>query len=60
MGITTDIDGQTRNATTPDIGADEFNGVNPTIALAGTYYIGVAGSGPGGTDPEFAYSQSSL
>ena len=23
-GITTDIDGQTRNATTPDIGADEF------------------------------------
>ena len=54
VGITTDIDGQTRNATTPDIGADEFTGVNPTIALAGTYYIGVAGSGPGGTDPEFA------
>jgi parallel beta-helix repeat protein len=28
-GITTDIDGQTRNASTPDIGADEFNGVAP-------------------------------
>ena len=25
VGITTDIDGQTRNASTPDIGADEFN-----------------------------------
>jgi DNA/RNA endonuclease YhcR with UshA esterase domain len=28
-GITTDIDGQTRSATTPDIGADEFNGAPP-------------------------------
>jgi hypothetical protein len=54
IGITTDIDGQTRNASTPDIGADEFAGINSTAALAGTYYIGVAGSGPGGTDPEFA------
>ena len=26
-GYTTDFDGDTRNATTPDIGADEFNGV---------------------------------
>jgi hypothetical protein len=26
-GFTTDYDGNTRNATTPDIGADEFNGV---------------------------------
>ena len=42
--------------TTPDIGADEFAGIDPTIALAGTYYIGVAGSGPGGTDPEFRFS----
>jgi PKD repeat protein len=48
--VTTDIDGQTRNATTPDIGADEFTppptdaGVSgldyPTSALcAGTYDI---------------------
>ncbi|WP_207492242.1 T9SS type A sorting domain-containing protein [Aridibaculum aurantiacum] len=26
-GITVDYDGQTRNTTTPDIGADEFNGI---------------------------------
>lgn len=26
-GITTDFEGDTRNATTPDIGADEFNGI---------------------------------
>jgi trimeric autotransporter adhesin len=26
-GVTVDIDNETRNATTPDIGADEFNGV---------------------------------
>ncbi len=28
-GITTDIDGQTRNVSTPDIGADEFAGLLP-------------------------------
>ena len=28
-GITSDIDGQARSATTPDIGADEFNGAPP-------------------------------
>jgi hypothetical protein len=33
VGITTDIDGQTRNASTPDIGADEFNGVFVTDFL---------------------------
>jgi hypothetical protein len=53
-GITTDIDGQTRNVTKPDIGADEFNGINSTTALSGNYYVGVAGSGPGGSDPQFA------
>lgn len=31
-GITTDIDGDTRNASTPDIGADEFNGVGVDLA----------------------------
>ncbi len=29
-GITDDYDADTRNVTTPDIGADEFNGVSPT------------------------------
>lgn len=28
-GVTDDYDGNTRNATTPDIGADEFNGTSP-------------------------------
>ena len=28
-GITTDIHGTTRNGTTPDVGADEFNGIGP-------------------------------
>ena len=30
--ITTDYDGNTRNATTPDIGADEFNGIAADLA----------------------------
>ncbi len=46
VGITTDIDGQTRNASTPDIGADEFAGVNPADVLAGDYYI------PQGVNPQ--------
>ncbi len=54
VGITTDIDNQTRNTSTPDIGADEFNGFVSTNTLAGTYYIGAAGTGPGGSDPNFA------
>jgi len=32
-GITTDYDGNVRNATTPDIGADEFNGISPAPVL---------------------------
>jgi hypothetical protein len=32
-GITTDYDGETRNATTPDIGADEFAGGSSTVTL---------------------------
>lgn len=35
-GLTTDIDGDTRNATTPDIGADEFVSVNCSVANGGT------------------------
>ncbi len=30
-GITDDFDGNTRNATTPDIGADEFNGIGADL-----------------------------
>ncbi|MCX6323120.1 MAG: GEVED domain-containing protein, partial [Sphingobacteriales bacterium] len=32
-GITDDIDGNTRNASTPDIGADEFNGTTPAPSI---------------------------
>jgi len=46
--ITQDFDGDTRNATTPDVGADEFNGIgadltSPAISydvLPGTYLTG--------------------
>ena len=31
-GITTDIHGTTRNGTTPDVGADEFDGIGPVTA----------------------------
>ncbi|HCV43607.1 MAG TPA: hypothetical protein DGH68_08995, partial [Bacteroidetes bacterium] len=40
-GITSDIDGQTRNVLTPDIGADEF--ALATVALSGTYTVGAGG-----------------
>jgi len=33
-GITTDFDGDTRNASTPDIGADEFAGTSPAPVLS--------------------------
>lgn len=59
-GITDDYDGDTRNALTPDVGADEFNGVvptptpSPTPSPSPTYSIsGTIGqcnaSGPSGT-----------
>jgi hypothetical protein len=32
-GILTDIDGDTRNDTMPDIGADEFQGIRPTVGI---------------------------
>lgn len=41
-GVTNDYDGQARNATTPDIGADEFTFIPPP--LAGTYTVGSGGS----------------
>ncbi len=45
-GITTDIDGQTRNGIRPDIGGDEFTGSNPDDILSGDYYI------PKGVNPK--------
>lgn len=33
-GFTTDIDGETRNTTTPDIGADEYNNAVPNVQLS--------------------------
>jgi len=41
-GVTTDIDGNTRNATNPDIGGDEFTYSPPP--LAGLFTIGSGGS----------------
>ncbi|MBZ0198384.1 MAG: hypothetical protein K8H86_00835, partial [Ignavibacteriaceae bacterium] len=32
-GVVLDIDGDTRNTTRPDIGADEFGGINPTMTI---------------------------
>jgi hypothetical protein len=43
--ITTDYDGDTRNATTPDIGADEFTGT-PSVPCAGTPTAGTATATP--------------
>jgi hypothetical protein len=37
-GVTDDYDGNTRNATTPDIGADEFNGIFTDIAPPAIVY----------------------
>jgi len=34
VGITDDYDGNTRNATTPDIGADEFAGIPYPMTVA--------------------------
>lgn len=42
-GITTDIDGQTRNSSTPDIGADEFTPISTDAGL--TYLQGIYCSG---------------
>ena len=46
--VSSDFDGQARNVSTPDIGADEFTPAGgTTTALAGTYTIG-------GTSPDYA------
>ncbi len=46
--VTTDLDGETRHASTPDIGADEFTpAVGTTTPLAGTYTVG-------GSSPDYA------
>ncbi|HEX8250183.1 MAG TPA: Calx-beta domain-containing protein, partial [Pyrinomonadaceae bacterium] len=44
-GVTTDIDGDTRNPATPDIGADEFASfVAPTIQFSSATYTGAEGT----------------
>lgn len=44
-GITTDIDGDTRNPNTPDMGADEFASfVYPTIQFSSATYSGAEGT----------------
>jgi Putative metal-binding motif/Secretion system C-terminal sorting domain len=43
-GITTDFDGDTRNATTPDIGADEFAGVPADLTGPAITYTALANS----------------
>ena len=44
-GITTDFDGDARNASTPDIGADEFDGYRIDDPLpAGIYTVGTGGN----------------
>ena len=46
VGVTTDIDAETRNATTPDIGADEFAGAPPppNDMAASAFIVPVNGS----------------
>src|SRR6185369_6170985 len=45
-GVTTDFDGETRNATTPDIGADEFASANPgSLSLSSATYSGAENGG---------------
>lgn len=46
--VTTDIDGELRNTTTPDIGADEFTPINNDAGITGI--PGVSGSCAGITD----------
>jgi len=54
--VTDDIDGQARNASTPDIGADEFTpSPSTTTPLAGIYTIG-----SGGTYATFAAASADL
>ncbi|MFN8274314.1 MAG: T9SS type A sorting domain-containing protein [Flavobacteriaceae bacterium] len=61
--VTTDYDGVTRNATTPDIGADEFAGSAPaTITLSPATLTVCAGSGiaitASSTDLTYTYTWS--
>jgi hypothetical protein len=52
VGVTTDIDLETRNATTPDIGADEFAGLPPAandIAATGFIYPANGATIPAGS-----------
>jgi parallel beta-helix repeat protein len=55
--VTNDIDGDTRDASTPDIGADEYTTVG--AAMSGTYYI-KPGVLRADTFPSFAKANSDL
>jgi len=50
VGITTDIDSKARDKFMPYKGAHE----GPTIGVKGDVFVGNAGTGPLGTDPQFA------
>jgi len=56
-GITVDIDGDSRDGSTPDIGADEYTSVGS--AMSGTYYI-KPGILNGDTFPSFARANSDM
>lgn len=54
VGITTDIDSKPRDPITPYKGAHE----GPSIGVKGDVYVGNAGTGPNGTNPQFATLKS--
>jgi parallel beta-helix repeat protein len=69
VGVTTDIDGDTRNATTPDIGADEFtppscfapSGLNATnLSLTGATLGWTAGGSETAWDVQYGVSGFAL
>lgn len=45
LGITTDIDGDTRDVSTPDIGADEYDNLLPVVSLSADVNTGTEAAG---------------